>query len=73
MSEAEFLSTVELVLELPSGSLELDTPLDDAGWDSLAVIGLIAELDRRGGPELLGDAIAPARSVRDLYQSIFGL
>lgn len=72
MTEAEFLSMVEIVLELQSGSLELDVRLDDVGWDSLAVIGLIAELDRQGGPELLGDAIASATSVRDLYQSIFG-
>lgn len=73
MSEKEFLATVESVLEWPAGSLQFDTLLVDTGWDSLAVIGLIAEFDRRGLPELAADAISSARTVRDLFQSIFVL
>lgn len=72
MTSQEFVSLVESVSESPSGSLRLSSKLEEFGWDSLAVIGLISELDRRGGTSVAADSIADAATVNDLYTAAFG-
>jgi acyl carrier protein len=69
MTEKEFLEVVEVVSESSSGSLTLDSVLSDFGWDSLGVIGLISEIDRRFGITMEADSLAEALTVEDLYKA----
>lgn len=39
---------------------------DVPGWDSLAVVGLIAALDRQLGVRVQASALAQCKSVQDL-------
>lgn len=69
MEEGEFLGLVEFVSENLPGSLSFDSSLESFGWDSLGVIGLIAEVDLRFGISLDTDSLGDARTVGDLYQA----
>jgi acyl carrier protein len=71
MEEIDFVRLIEVVSESDPGSLTLDTALEDFGWDSLAVISLISELDRIGGHSINADSVASAVTVRDLFGSAF--
>lgn len=71
MEEIDFVQLIEVVSESDPGSLTLDSKLEDFGWDSLAVISLISELDRIGGYSISADSVASAATVRDLFESAF--
>ena len=64
MEETELISLVEEILEADAGTIALTDSLEAAGWDSLANISFIAELDQRAGimvdPQRLADAISAA-------------
>lgn len=71
MDDVEFVQMVEKAAARQPGSLDFDSTLRDIGWDSLAVILLISELDRLGGYSLDVDAGAKANTVGDLYLCVF--
>ena len=71
MDQVEFLRIVESAAAREPESLGLEARLQDIGWDSLAVVILISELDRLGGYSLDVDSAAKAGTVRDLYFSVF--
>jgi len=67
MTKREFLSLFEEILEAPTGTLNGNELLPGMqGWDSLAVVSLIAVVDERLGITLSPKDIAKAASVADL-------
>ena len=69
MTKHEFLSELEEILETSPGALEGDEQLADLkGWDSLAVVSLIAMVDERLGTTLSPREIAKAGSIADIVR-----
>ena len=67
MTKREFLSLFEEILEAEPGSLRGDEVLPGReGWDSLAVVSLIAMVDEQFGMTLAPKEIARAGSVADI-------
>jgi len=67
MTKREFLSEFEEILEAAPGSLKGNEPLNGLeGWDSLAVVSLIAMVDEQFGVTLSPKVIAKAGSISDI-------
>ena len=67
MDVSLFLKLIEEISESPAGSLTLEIPLADIGWDSLCVLGLISEFDKSHGKSLPAEKVAMAVTVEDLF------
>lgn len=72
METKDFVRLVETLAEAPAGSLELGSKLEDFGWDSLCVIGLISELDRLKLNSVNADSIAESETIQDLHAIALG-
>ena len=70
MTIAEFLSLLEEVVEAEQGSVHPDLGLDEIGWDSIAHLSMIAEIDRRVGVAIDSGALSKARTVGDVFECI---
>jgi acyl carrier protein len=69
MTKREFLSEFEAILEAAPGSLKGDESLPGLeGWDSLAVVSLIAMVDEQFGVTLSPKEIAKAGSISDIIR-----
>ena len=67
MNIAEFCRELELMLEMPSGSVKESEKLADLGaWDSMAAIAFIAMADSKLGAAVSADKLAACQSVADL-------
>jgi acyl carrier protein len=67
MTKREFLSLFEEILEAAPGTLAGEEILAGReGWDSLAVVSLIAMVDEQFGVTLSPKAVAGAGSVADI-------
>ena len=67
MSRPEFYRLVEGVIEEPAGSLKGDTPLADFPlWDSMALVGLIAAIDKELGVTVPARQLIAARTADDI-------
>jgi acyl carrier protein len=67
MNKQEFLNRIEEIIEVDAGSLNGDEVLDDLeDWDSLAVMGFIAMVDKHFGITLDAEKIGQCRSVNEL-------
>lgn len=67
MTVAEFCRELELVLEMPPGSVKESEKLADLGaWDSMAAISFIAMADSKLGAFVSAEKLAACRSVADL-------
>lgn len=64
MNQEELLEVVAEVLEVDS--VEVSDDLEDRGWDSLATLTFIAEVDERTGISIDADKLADAKLVSDL-------
>lgn len=64
MNQEELLEVVAEVLEVDS--VELSDDLEDRGWDSLATLTFIAEIDERTGISIDADTLSDAKLVSDL-------
>lgn len=67
MDQAQFVSLVEEILEVPAGTVDMDDNLVEIDWDSLANISLIAEIDNRTGRTISPEGLAASTTVGDLY------
>jgi len=72
MESEDFVRLVETLAEAETGSLRMDSELEQFGWDSLCVIGLISELDRLNLNSVSADSIAQSGTIQELHASIFG-
>lgn len=69
MTRAEFLTTMDELLELPPGTLRGPEQLEDIEqWDSMAVIGLISLVNSKTGMKVAPRDIASCSTVDDLAQ-----
>jgi len=67
MQKAEFLGSLDEVMQQPPGTLKGDEPLDGLpGWDSVALMGYIALVDEKFGIRVTGKQILECRTVDDL-------
>ena len=67
MTNAEFLNVIEEILELDEGILDGSELINDLdGWDSLAVVSFIAEVDSKLNLTLNPNLISNANSIADL-------
>ena len=67
MTKKQFLALVEDIVQESPGTLQGPEALDSlAGWDSLAVVSLIAMVDEQLGMTFQPKAIAGCRTVDDL-------
>jgi acyl carrier protein len=72
MTQTEFLAHVDDVLELESGTVQLDDDLESHGWSSLSRVSFIAMVDEEFGLEVSGRDLAQSVKVRDLLQFVNG-
>jgi len=70
MENSQFISIVEDILEVDSGSINTQDSLDSLGWDSLAHLSFIAELDRLGDMTVDVSLLAQAKTVADLLLTV---
>ena len=69
MSTTEFLTKVDEILELPSGTLKGDEKLDDLdNWDSVAMVSFIALADEQAGTRLNVKQFVECETVNDLVK-----
>ena len=72
-ADQAFLRNFEELLELPSGSLEGSTLLEDLpGWDSLAIVGFMAMADEKYGVVLSPRQFQTCNSLQDLAALVTG-
>jgi acyl carrier protein len=67
MTKAEFYSELEALLEIESGTIQgTETLRDLPGWDSMAVLSLIAMADEKLGEVIPASALAACKTVLDI-------
>jgi acyl carrier protein len=73
MDKSEFLMLLDEIIEAAPGTLkETDLLADVDGWDSLAVMGLIAVVDETFGITLVPEKIAGSKTVADIVALLDG-
>jgi acyl carrier protein len=67
MTQEEALAWLANMFNEPSGKLRADAKKDDVtGWDSLAVLLLMADLDEKFGIQLAEKEMEGMQSIRDI-------
>lgn len=67
MSEQERIELLEEIMDLDSGTLQVDSILADyEEWDSLTALTLISEMDERFGKKITGEQIKSFKTVADI-------
>ena len=67
MTDDEKIAIIEDILELPSGTLNTESALEDfEEWDSLAVLSLTVYFDSELGKILDSKAIRSFKTVQDI-------
>lgn len=54
----------------PLGPADLDTPFDDLGYDSLALLETVGQIERQYGVTLSDDIVADATNPRELLELV---
>lgn len=67
MDEKALLELVAEILEVEVDEVALTDELEAVGWDSLANISFIAEVDEATGVTIEADELANAKTVADLH------
>jgi acyl carrier protein len=70
MDQHELIALVEEILEIDAGTVAIDDDLDDLGWDSLANITFIAEVDERTGRTIGSATLAECSTVSELWDLV---
>ena len=69
MSAAEFIRAFEEVLEMPGGSLQDGSKLEDLEhWDSFTMVTLMSVVEEKCGVQLSPRRIAACVTVNDVYR-----
>ncbi len=73
MDGVEFRGELEEILELAPGTLTGTEALDDlGGWDSMAVLGVIALADQKLGTVLSAATLMECKTVEELTRIVLG-
>lgn len=70
MNKAEFINLIEDIMEEDSGTFKGPEMLADFGWDSIAVMSLIAKVDESLNMTLGPAKIAECKTVDDLVSLV---
>lgn len=70
MGAQRFLLLLEKSVEATPESISFEQVLEEIGWDSIAHLSFIAEVDRVGGLAIDSRSMGNARTVSDLYESV---
>ena len=74
MTRAEFYSELEELLEIKPGTIQgKETLRDLPGWDSMAVLSIIAMADEKLGEVIRASALAECKTVLDLTNLFPGI
>lgn len=65
MTEQENIEALAEIFEKDAGSIAKDTPLDELGWDSMSILGVMA-LSKTHGKGLTGDQVKALKTVGDV-------
>ncbi len=68
MNEQEKLNKVADILDVNSESITASTRLDEIGWDSMSMLGIIA-LARANGKRVNGDVLKTFITVDDIVKT----
>ena len=67
MPSRDFLAEIEQIVEVPSGTLAMDSPLDSLdGWDSMAMLDFIAMADARLDATVSVALLSKCKTIADL-------
>lgn len=73
MNNSEFIKLFEAIVEADPGTLKESDILDAIdGWDSLAVVALIAMVDEKAGIPLPPNKISSSVTIHDLILLVNG-
>ena len=70
MTEQEKIGRIADVLDQNTGTLAVDTPLDEIGWDSMGMLSIIA-LAKTNGKTITGAQVREFSTVNDILQAAF--
>ena len=71
MEKQEFVEKLEELLELDEDTLSVDSNLNDTeGYDSMALLSIIAFVDRHFGKKLTADQLMRVTTVESLINEI---
>jgi len=70
MEDMDRIARVADVLDREAGSLTPDTRLDEIGWDSMGMLGVIA-LARQNGKAVTGAQVRGFATVGDVLKAVF--
>lgn len=73
MNEARFLEVCSIILQKSPETLALNNVMVAEGWDSLANLEFIAEIDDELGVQLDSEALEDCVTFHDLFQLIKSL
>jgi len=68
--ENKLIEIVAEILECEVEEVSLETELDEAVWDSLAIVSFMAEADSEFGKTLSPTEVGAVKSVKDLLDLI---
>ena len=68
--ETKLLEIVADILECEIDEVSLETELNEATWDSLAIVSFMAEADSEFGKTLSPAEVGAVKSVKDLLDLI---
>lgn len=73
MQKSDFLMLLDEIIEAVPGTIqETDLLSEVEGWDSMAVMGLIAVVDEKFGITLVPEKIAASKTVGDILALMNG-
>ena len=67
MNQADLYELVADILEVDQGVVKPAADLEELGWDSLATLSFIAEVDSRTGSRIDADALSRCKTPADLH------
>lgn len=67
MDEKALIEIVADILQVDASQVTLNDDLKDAGWDSLANVEFIANVDEAAGVTVDADELSKAQTVGDLH------
>ena len=70
MSEEEKLDRLADVLDMDAGSLKAETRLDEIGWDSMGMLGVIA-IAKANGKRISGAEVRAFETVGEIVKAAF--
>jgi acyl carrier protein len=73
MTEAEFRAELDRILEFEPGTLKGNEKMSDlSGWDSLAIMGVIAIADLKLGKTMPASELAACKTIAELTAIVVG-